>query len=414
MRQLQLFSTTQLATMRDRTASRNYSPERDEFRREHERHRAWGLERRHAERMRQLEAKRRAAPGRTGPAAGPPARSADGQTSGASTPKRSMTCDNNSQAGPARTRPDSSSCAQSTRAAAHPPPGLEVAAQSSPPATRRIPTPPRPDRPPRPDPRRPDPSSLSSAAVPPAPTCDNRSLSGPARIRPDSSSCARSTRVAAHPPLGPEVAVQSLPPVTRRVLTPPRPDRPPRRRPDPLPLSSAAVPPAPTCDNGSLSGLARTGPDSSSCARSTRVAAHPPPGLEVAAQSFPPATPRIPTPPRPDRPPRPDPRRPDPSSLSSAAVPPAPIRRGGMETRAVTPKKSAAARDVKRAPRRSKACVAAPFCAKSQSRQFSAARFLAQGRLRLRIPDYPRRRNPFDTRWHSRVAALPRPPNGLA
>src|SRR4051812_9935476 len=54
MSQLQLFTTTQLAGMRDRTASRNYSPVRDEFRREHERHRAWGLKRRHAEKLRRL------------------------------------------------------------------------------------------------------------------------------------------------------------------------------------------------------------------------------------------------------------------------------------------------------------------------------------------------------------------------
>ena len=52
MRQLQLFTTAELARMRDRTASRNYSPERDEFRRTHERHRAWGLARRHAEKLR--------------------------------------------------------------------------------------------------------------------------------------------------------------------------------------------------------------------------------------------------------------------------------------------------------------------------------------------------------------------------
>jgi hypothetical protein len=54
MRQLQMFTTSQLAKMRDRTASRNYSPERDEFRRTHERHRAWGLARRHEERLRRL------------------------------------------------------------------------------------------------------------------------------------------------------------------------------------------------------------------------------------------------------------------------------------------------------------------------------------------------------------------------
>jgi hypothetical protein len=52
MRQLQLFTTTELAAMRDRTASRSYSPAAEEFRREHERHRAWGLTQRHAERLR--------------------------------------------------------------------------------------------------------------------------------------------------------------------------------------------------------------------------------------------------------------------------------------------------------------------------------------------------------------------------
>lgn len=40
--------------MRDRTASPNYSPARDEFRREHERHRAWGLMQRHGQRLRRL------------------------------------------------------------------------------------------------------------------------------------------------------------------------------------------------------------------------------------------------------------------------------------------------------------------------------------------------------------------------
>ncbi|REF97335.1 hypothetical protein DFJ67_3332 [Asanoa ferruginea] len=54
MRQLQFFTTKELAVMRDRTASRNYSAAGDEFRREHQRHRAWGLGQRHAERLRQL------------------------------------------------------------------------------------------------------------------------------------------------------------------------------------------------------------------------------------------------------------------------------------------------------------------------------------------------------------------------
>jgi len=51
MRQLQLFTPAALAKMRDRTASRNYSPAREEFRREHARHRAWGLVQRHGERL---------------------------------------------------------------------------------------------------------------------------------------------------------------------------------------------------------------------------------------------------------------------------------------------------------------------------------------------------------------------------
>jgi hypothetical protein len=42
----------ELAVMRDRSASRKYSPEGEAFRREHERHRAWGLTQRHAERLR--------------------------------------------------------------------------------------------------------------------------------------------------------------------------------------------------------------------------------------------------------------------------------------------------------------------------------------------------------------------------
>ncbi|WP_189048394.1 hypothetical protein, partial [Micromonospora sonchi] len=51
-----MFTTTELAKMRDPTASRNYCPHRAEFRRAHERHRAWGLTRRHAERLRRTRA----------------------------------------------------------------------------------------------------------------------------------------------------------------------------------------------------------------------------------------------------------------------------------------------------------------------------------------------------------------------
>lgn len=54
MRQLQFFSTVELAKMRDRTKRRNYSPAGDEFRREHERHRALGLQQRHAAKLSRL------------------------------------------------------------------------------------------------------------------------------------------------------------------------------------------------------------------------------------------------------------------------------------------------------------------------------------------------------------------------
>ena len=50
MAQLEFFSRSQLSSWRDRTASRNYSPDRDQFRREHQRHREWGLRQRHGRR----------------------------------------------------------------------------------------------------------------------------------------------------------------------------------------------------------------------------------------------------------------------------------------------------------------------------------------------------------------------------
>lgn len=62
MRQLELFTRPQLAAMRDRTAARNYSPEGEKFRREHERHRAWGLKRRHAEKLRRIRDSGRQSP----------------------------------------------------------------------------------------------------------------------------------------------------------------------------------------------------------------------------------------------------------------------------------------------------------------------------------------------------------------
>jgi hypothetical protein len=51
MTQLSLFSQAELADMRDRTKSRNYSPERDAFRRDHQRRRDHGKAQRHAARI---------------------------------------------------------------------------------------------------------------------------------------------------------------------------------------------------------------------------------------------------------------------------------------------------------------------------------------------------------------------------
>jgi hypothetical protein len=61
MGQLQFFSAGELAAMRDRTRSRRYSPVGEQFRREHARHRAWGLARRHAEKLRRVRAEALAA-----------------------------------------------------------------------------------------------------------------------------------------------------------------------------------------------------------------------------------------------------------------------------------------------------------------------------------------------------------------
>ncbi len=53
-----MFGPAVMAGMRDRSRSRRCSTEHDAFRREHERHRAWGLQRRHAQRLRHAHDKR--------------------------------------------------------------------------------------------------------------------------------------------------------------------------------------------------------------------------------------------------------------------------------------------------------------------------------------------------------------------
>src|SRR4051794_37397383 len=49
--QMGLFSRAALAGMRDRTKARNYSPAAEAFRREHARHREWGLRQRHGRKL---------------------------------------------------------------------------------------------------------------------------------------------------------------------------------------------------------------------------------------------------------------------------------------------------------------------------------------------------------------------------
>ena len=51
MGQLSMFSRAELSAMRDRTARRNYSAAAEEFRREHQRRRSWGLMRRQEEKL---------------------------------------------------------------------------------------------------------------------------------------------------------------------------------------------------------------------------------------------------------------------------------------------------------------------------------------------------------------------------
>jgi hypothetical protein len=82
MRQLQFFTTKELAAMRDRTASRGYSPAGEEFRRVHERHRSWGLIQRHARTLR----RNRADKSQTAPAAVVTADRPEGQCKDRPTP----------------------------------------------------------------------------------------------------------------------------------------------------------------------------------------------------------------------------------------------------------------------------------------------------------------------------------------
>lgn len=145
--QLQIFTTSQLAKMRDPTASRSYSPGRDEFRRTHERHRAWGLARRHAERLRHVRGR-----------AGDPSTAATtrpGRTSQPDSPRRpEPTCPRQAtSAPPTRKTPDQ--------------PRLKATARDTSP---RHPASPRPARNPHAGPARPAPITRTTPTVtPPSP-----------------------------------------------------------------------------------------------------------------------------------------------------------------------------------------------------------------------------------------------------
>ncbi|XVU22295.1 hypothetical protein ACQPZJ_34175 [Actinoplanes sp. CA-054009] len=54
MAQMQLFTRAKTAELRDPTKARNYSPSAAEFRRDHEKRRAWGLKARHAQKLQRL------------------------------------------------------------------------------------------------------------------------------------------------------------------------------------------------------------------------------------------------------------------------------------------------------------------------------------------------------------------------
>ncbi|PRX18248.1 hypothetical protein CLV67_11381 [Actinoplanes italicus] len=95
MGQMSLFGRQETARFRDRTKARNHSAERDEFRREHERRRFYGLQRRHAAKLRRgrpgghtpSDAARSSAAAGSDPSA--PQRSPEPRTSTASPPRTS-------------------------------------------------------------------------------------------------------------------------------------------------------------------------------------------------------------------------------------------------------------------------------------------------------------------------------------
>ena len=192
MGQLSLFGRSEIAAMRDRTAKRNYSPAADEFRREHERHRKWGLQQRHGEKLRRLRLSRSAALAAATPEGGPACPTAPAAPPAprvptaprVSTPPASPSAAR-VPAAPRAATPPAPSCAPRVPA---PPASPSAARVPAPPVSRvpaapsaapRVPAAPRPGLAPQPNqpPQRP-------AAQIPAPTRHPRPCRSPARLSP--------------------------------------------------------------------------------------------------------------------------------------------------------------------------------------------------------------------------------------
>jgi hypothetical protein len=151
MGQLSLFSRDDIARMRDRTAARNYSAAGEEFRREHQRHRNWGLRRRHAQKL------RHASPGDRASPTAPTTRN-DPSRPAAAGPQRGS---RPSIATPHRTPPPTARAPQSASlVAAYPAPPPAGPAPQSASLVAAYPAPP---------PAGPAPQSASPAVAPPAP-----------------------------------------------------------------------------------------------------------------------------------------------------------------------------------------------------------------------------------------------------
>jgi hypothetical protein len=168
-----VFGRSEIAGMRDWAAARNHCPERDAFRREHERHRAWGLRRRHAAKLRHVRQHQPAPP--TAPA------SRDDHTRPAAADRRPLT--RQAETPQVSSAPAATPCAAATmapasaaRSAAVPrdaAPASPVATPPAPaPALRRVPQPagpqPQPRRVPQPTPV-PRPPPDPTLRRPPAP-----------------------------------------------------------------------------------------------------------------------------------------------------------------------------------------------------------------------------------------------------